>query len=282
MIKVNAHIGFLFSEMPFLERFHAAAAAGFRAVEFPSPYEYEPTQLAEALSEHQLKMVQFAAPHAGTKGTTGICTSRPQFREQLRTAVQYAKALDCNMVHLMSGVSLPDLNVTADRECYRLNLSYAADYLLDEGITPLIEVISATEVSGYLMADFTLAEQMLEHIPHLGLILDTYHTELLGHDSLSKLDQCWAQIRHIQIADFPGRHEPGTGRLDFKKLIGVLQAGNYQGWLGCEYGPLHSTSAGLAALWEVLAPPTLIGLPLVRNRFFFVELYCVSLQNNFD
>ncbi|QYY80531.1 hydroxypyruvate isomerase family protein [Pseudomonas germanica] len=254
MIKLNAHIGFQFTELPFLERFRAAAKSGFRAVEFPSPYEYEATQIAELLDEYQLEMVQFSAPAGSTRGTTGICASKQEFLAELTHAVQYAKTLDCRMLHLMSGVSLADLGVTADSSLYRRNLRYAADFLADEGIEPLIEVISSNEVPGYLMSRFEFAEQMLETIPNLGLILDTYHTELLGEDCLRKLNQWWPRVSHIQVADFPGRNEPGTGNIDFRKLLSLLEDHAYQGWVGCEYRPRNSTVDGLDDLWKVMKP----------------------------
>lgn len=254
MIKLNAHIGFQFTELPFLERFAAAAQAGFGAVEFPSPYEYEPAQMAELLAEHQLTMVQFAAPQGATRGTTGICTSRADLLAELRQAVHYARALGCNKLHLMSGASLSELGVIAHDGLYRRNLQYALEFLSDERIEPLIEVISAKEVPGYLMSRFELAEQMLEAMPGLGLILDTYHTELLGENCLRKLGQWWPRVSHIQVADFPGRHEPGTGRIDFAKLLALLEDNAYQGWVGCEYRPQASTTDGLQALRATLSP----------------------------
>lgn len=257
MIKFNAHIGFQFTELPFLKRFRAAAKSGFEAVEFPSPYEYEATQIAELLDEHQLQMVQFSAPTGPTRGTTGICSSKQVFLAELTQAVQYAKALDCKMLHLMSGVSLADLGVIADGGLYQRNLRYASDFLADEGIEPLIEVISSSEVPGYLMNRFDFAEQMLETIPNLGLILDTYHTELLGEDCLQKLNQLWPRVSHIQVADFPGRNEPGTGTIDFPKLLSLLEDHAYQGWVGCEYRPHTSTLEGLDGLRRTLKPSPL-------------------------
>jgi hydroxypyruvate isomerase len=254
MIKLNAHIGFQFTELPFLQRFSAAAKSGFRAVEFPSPYEYEATHIAELLREHQLQMVQFAAPSGSTKGNTGICSSRQMFQAELTQAVKYAKALDCTMIHLMSGVSQAELGVIADSGIYRRNLKYAAEFLSGEGIEPLIEVISSNEVPGYLMSRFDVAEAMLETLPNLGLILDTYHTELLGEDCLRKLNQWWPRISHIQVADIPGRNEPGTGNIDFPKLLSMLEDHAYQGWVGCEYRPRTSTVDGLDDLLRTMKP----------------------------
>lgn len=254
MTRLNAHIGFQFTELPFLERFSAAANAGFRAVEFPSPYEYEAAQIAELLCEHELQMVQFAAPSGPTKGTTGICSSKEVFRSDLIKAVDYANALDCRMVHLMSGVSQAALGVIADSSIYRRNLKYAVEFLSGEGIEPLIEVISSDEVPGYLMSRYDFAEEMLQTLPSLGLILDTYHTELLGEDCLRKLNQWWSRVSHIQVADFPGRNEPGTGNIDFPKLLSMLEDRAYQGWVGCEYRPRTSTFAGLEELRRIMKP----------------------------
>lgn len=252
MIRLNAHIGFQFTELPFLERFAAAAKAGFHAVEFPSPYEYDPLQIAQLLEEHQLHMVQFAAPQGATRGTTALCAPREEFVAQLRQAAHYAQALGCNKLHLMSGTSVTDLGTMTQDGRYRRNLEYALEFLYDERIEPLIEVISSTEMPGYLMSRFDLAEQMLEALPGLGLILDTYHTALLGEDCLRKLNQWWPRISHAQVADFPGRHEPGTGRIDFSGLVAMLEIDGYEGWVGCEYRPLTSTEDGLEALRNVL------------------------------
>ncbi|MGY2215331.1 hydroxypyruvate isomerase family protein [Pseudomonas sp. PE-S1G-1] len=254
MTRLNAHIGFQFTELPFLKRFSAAAKAGFKAVEFPSPYEYEATQIAQLLHEHQLGMVQFAAPSGPTKGNTGICSSKQVFLSELTQAVEYAKVLDCKMVHLMSGVSQAELGVIANGSVYRRNLKYAAEFLSGEGIEPLIEVISSNEVPGYLMSRFDFAEEMLEAIPNLGLILDTYHTELLGKDCLSTLNRWWSRVKHIQVADFPGRNEPGTGNIDFPKLLSMLEDRAYQGWVGCEYRPRAGTVDGLDGLWRTMKP----------------------------
>ncbi|MGY2258802.1 hydroxypyruvate isomerase family protein [Pseudomonas sp. SDO55104_S430] len=254
MIRLNAHIGFQFTELPFLERFAAAAKSGFRAVEFPSPYDYEALEIAERLEEHQLQMVQFAAPAGSTKGTTGLCTSQQDFLAQLRQAVRYARALGCSKLHLMSGASVSELGAIADYGLYRRNLRYAVEFLSGEGIEPLIEVISSSQVPGYLMSRFELAQPLLETHPQLGLILDTYHTERLGENCLRKLSQWWPRVSHIQVADFPGRHEPGTGSIDFRKLLAILEDNDYRGWVGCEYRPLHSTQEGLDGLWQTLKP----------------------------
>lgn len=252
MIKLNAHIGYQFTELPFIERFSAASNAGFRAVEFPSPYEYDAMQLAALLDEYQLEMVQFAAPSGSTKGTTGICSSKQTFLSEVNVAVQYAKVLNCKMVHLMSGASTKDLAVISDSGTYRRNLKYGAEALADQGIVPVIEIISSQEVPGYLMSDFDLAQQMLESISELGMILDTYHTQVLGEDCLLKVDQLLPWIKHIQVADFPGRNEPGTGRIDFPALLHVLESRAYTGWIGCEYRPQSCTLDGLEGLFSVM------------------------------
>jgi len=254
MTSLNAHIGFQFTELPFLQRFSAAASAGFKAVEFPSPYEYEAQHIASLLIEHQLQMVQFAAPPGSTKGNIGICCSRETLKSDLRLAVEYANALDCRMIHLMSGASQVETGVIADSNIYRRNLKYATEFLSGEGIEPLIEVISSDEVPGYLMSSFQLAEELLETLPALGLILDTYHTELLGEDCLRKLNQWWSRVKHVQVADFPGRNEPGTGNIDFAKLLSMLEDRTYQGWVGCEYRPRTKTLDGLDGLRQVMTP----------------------------
>lgn len=116
----------------------------------------------------------------------------------------------------------------------------------------MIEVISSQEVPGYLMSHFDLAQQMLQAIPQQGLILDTYHTQVLGEDCLLKVDQLLPWIKHIQVADFPGRNEPGTGRIDFQALLHLLESRAYAGWIGCEYRPQISTLDGLKGVFNLM------------------------------
>lgn len=241
MLKFNAHLGFQFNELPFLQRIEAAAAAGFRAVEFPSPYEFDASLLADHLAQYSLPLIQFAAPAGVTKGIAALPGMEVEFRDGLRQAVSYAKALACSDVHIMSGVTTQN---DAER-IYAGNLEYAVKYFEDQGLRPLIEVISAEAMPGYYMSDFSKAQQILETFPSVGLILDLYHAQLLTGDAADVLARFYARTVHVQIADCPGRHEPGTGNIDFAALFAALEQRGYAGWIGCEYRPSGSTVASL-------------------------------------
>lgn len=252
MLKFNAHLGFQFTERPFLQRFQAASSAGFHAVEFPTPYDHDPAQIADLLREHELEMVQFAAPVGLTKGLAAATSRDADFRAGLATAVEYASELRCSSLHLMSGVTSESLKT--DVGTYVGNLRYAVDYLADKGINSLIEVISATEMPGYFMCDYELAAPVLEAIPELELILDVYHSQLITGNGLGILKAWIDRVGHVQVADWPGRHEPGTGNLKFAEIFGFLENVGYQGWVGCEYRPLIATNEGLHWLnkWGVI------------------------------
>ncbi|WP_277757818.1 TIM barrel protein [Pseudomonas sp. A34-9] len=241
MLKFNAHLGFQFNELPFLQRIEAAAAAGFRAVEFPSPYEFDASLLADHLAQHRLPLIQFAAPAGVTKGIAALPGVEVEFRDGLRQAARYAKALACSDVHIMSGVTTQN---DAER-IYAGNLEYAVKYFEDQGLRPLIEVISAEAMPGYYMSDFSKAQQILETFPSVGLILDLYHAQLLTGDAAAVLARFYDRTVHVQIADCPGRHEPGTGNIDFAALFAALEQRGYAGWIGCEYRPSGSTVASL-------------------------------------
>ncbi|MCQ9426825.1 TIM barrel protein [Pseudomonas sp. LJDD11] len=253
MLNFNAHLGFQFTEKPFLKRFEAAALAGFRAVEFPTPYDYEASVISDLLKEHQLKMVQFAAPMGLTKGLAAATSRDSEFRAGLATAVDYANRLGCTHIHLMSGTNITN-ELSTDSQTYLRNLRYAVDYLADQGITSLIEVISAKEMPGYYLCNFDLASPVLDAIPELGLILDVYHAHLVTGDGLGALKAWLDRIQHVQVADWPGRHEPGTGHLAFAEVFSFLDAVGYEGWIGCEYRPLIATNEGLGWLnkWGVI------------------------------
>lgn len=244
MLKFNAHLGFQFNELPFLQRIEAAAAAGFRAVEFPSPYEFDASLLADQLAQYGLPLVQFAAPAGVSKGIAAVAGKEPEFRDGLRQAVSYARALACADVHLMSGVTHEH---GADK-VYASNLDYAVKYFEDQGLRPLIEVICTQAMPGYYMSDFGKAQRVLEAHPGMGLILDLYHAQLLTGNAADVLAQFFDRTVHVQVADCPGRHQPGTGQMDVAGLLAALEQRGYAGWVGCEYRPTGATVDSLGWL----------------------------------
>lgn len=189
MVRLNAHLGYQFTELPFLERFGAAAASGFTAVEFPAPYEYAPEVIAHELARHKLTLVQVAAPmgNPGEKGFAACNNRGLEFRNSVELAIEYARALDCTSVHLMSG-AYPAGDALIDRwRTYLDNVRYVANLLSDHGITPLIEVISQHTVPGYFMSSYAMFESLLEAAPEGGLklIFDTYHAHSISGDFLN-------------------------------------------------------------------------------------------------
>lgn len=241
MLKFNAHLGFQFNELPFLQRIEAAAAAGFRAVEFPSPYEFDASLLADHLAQHNLPLIQFSAPAGLTKGIAAVHGKEGDFRSGLLQAANYAKALGCSDVHIMSGITTRDDAALI----YESNLEYTVKYFEDQGLRPLIEVICAQEMPGYYMSDFSKAQHVLETFPSVGLILDLYHAQRLTGDAADVLARFYERTVHVQIADCPGRHQPGTGSMDFCALFTILEQRGYQGWIGCEYRPTGVTVESL-------------------------------------
>jgi hydroxypyruvate isomerase len=159
----------------------------------------------------------------------------------LLQAARYAKALACSDVHIMSGVTTQDEAALI----FGSNLEYAVKYFEDQGLRPLIEVISSQAMPGYYMSDFSKAQQVLETFPSVGLILDLYHAQTLTGDAADVLARFYDRTVHVQIADCPGRHEPGTGSIDFAALFAALEQRGYPGWIGCEYRPSGSTVASL-------------------------------------
>lgn len=251
-MKMSAHLGYLFTEVPFLERFALAACAGYRAVEFPSPYGYDVRVLEALLKEHRLELVQIAAP-AGIaekyeKGLAALAGRQADFLRSLDRAAEYAIGLQCQRVHIMAGTA--QASVQADWHTYVENMRIGVEILSRENITALAEVMSPGEVPDYYLSSFDLAEELFDAIPNsnLQLLFDTYHAAALTHDVPGLLGRWSPRIGHIQISDFPGRHEPGTGAIPFKELFRQLDEAGYKGWIGCEYRPATTTDEGLAYL----------------------------------
>jgi hydroxypyruvate isomerase len=251
-MKLSAHLGYQFTEYPFLERFVAAASAGFTAVEFPSPYGFEIHAIKSRLERHALELVQIATPTGSggphEKGLASLVGREAEFLEGISAALKYAQALDCSRIHVMAGVEGPHAHT--DFQLYVSNVARAARHFARHGITTLVEVMSPSTVPGYVLSSFALAKELFDSVadPALQLLFDTYHAAELEGDVLSLLDAWMPKIGHIQISDFPGRHEPGTGALPFQQIFSGIDAAHFQGWVGCEYHPLNTTEDGLSCL----------------------------------
>lgn len=247
-MRLCAHLGYQFTEYQGLERLEAAASAGFEAVEWPAIYDFDVRELAARTYELGLAWVQVTLPtgdgEKGEKGLAALPFRQDEYLQGLESAVQYAKALGATMIHPMAGVGV-SLSDPEFMKVYLRNLGLALDVARSNGLDVLIEVISAVTVPGYGMCTYDLAAQVCEKLPEVRLLLDAYHAQTLTGDPAS-LARSWAgRIGHVQIADAPGRNEPGTGNIDFGAFFSALKASGYDGWVGCEYKPLGRTHDGL-------------------------------------
>ena len=255
MPKFAANLSFLFSDAPFPTRFARAAAAGFTGVEYLFPYDYPACDVAEWLQAAKLEQVLFnLAPGdwaAGERGLACLPQRRGEFAESVEQSMNYAMALDCRRLHCMAGLRPAGVSEALLEATYIANLQYAADRLATIGAMLLIEPInSRIDMPGYWLDDVDMAFRLQKAVDRSNLKVqyDIYHAEVMGDDLLRTLETRIAQIGHIQIADHPGRHEPGSGAIDFASLFARLDQLPYAGWVGCEYRPAASTEAGLGWL----------------------------------
>lgn len=248
MPKFAANLSFLFTESPFLERFELAAAQGFQGVEFLFPYEWPATILARALADAGLKQVLFNLPPgdwgAGERGIASHPNRQSEFRSGLLKALDYAQTLGCQRLHALAGIALPELAAGRQAETFQSNLLWAADQCAAAGVSLLIEPInSRIDMPGYWLDQPSEAFALQAEIDHpaLQVQLDLYHAVVMGYDPLALLQTHIAQIGHLQIADYPGRHQPGTGEINFSRIFQWIDQENYSGWIGCEYKPEATT-----------------------------------------
>jgi hydroxypyruvate isomerase len=248
MPRFAANLGFLFPEHDFLDRFAAAREAGFEAVEFASPYPYAPRELASRLRDNGLQSILFNLPMGGPgKNPAFGIACRPErvdeFREGVERALEYAAVLGTRRINCISGTTVDD----DDRElCERTlvaNLRHAAERLEAAGIELVIEPINSHDVPGFFVPTSPRAAKVIEAVGsrNLGLQCDLYHTAMMGDDPSSILAAHRGIIRHIQFADAPGRHEPGTGTIDFPHHFATIDRLGYEGWVSAEYRPSKAT-----------------------------------------
>lgn len=255
MPKFAANLSMMFTERPFLERFSAAAAAGFTAVEYLFPYDYPAETVADALRSVGLEQALFNMPPgdwaAGDRGLASLPNRREEFQTALVTAISYAKTIGTPLLHMMAGIALCD--DPSAIACYRENLKKAADATAEAGIGLVIEPINKRDMPGYFLRDFDRAFDLVMELdrPNLNLQFDVYHRQILHGDVLMALRKMAPRIGHIQIASVPHRHEPLTGELDDRRIFQEIDAIGYQGYVGCEYRPAGNTEEGLGWMTSI-------------------------------
>lgn len=259
MPKFAANLSFLFTEIPFTERFGAAAAAGFRGVEYLFPYEADKQTIAQALKEHGLENVLFNLPPgdwaAGERGLGALPGREQDFRAGLAQALDYALAAGTRRLHALAGIVPPDADIARCRQTFVDNLRYACGQLAPHGITLLIEPINTRDMPGYFLNYQKDAHALVAEVgvPNLKIQMDFYHAQIMEGDIISTFRRHHPVIGHVQIAGVPERHEPDQGELNYPWLFSMMEAAGYQGWIGCEYRPRNSTVAGLGWLQPYLS-----------------------------
>lgn len=254
MPKFSANLTMLFNEVAFLDRFGAAHKAGFRGVEYVSPYEFYPGDIADRLKANRLSQVLFNLPvgdwAAGERGIAIFSNRQDEFREGIATAIRYAQALSCPQVNCLAGIAPPGSDAAELRATFVENLKFASGALAAARIRLLIEPINTRDMPGFFL---NTTQQALDLIadagsPNLFLQYDAYHMHIMEGAAIETISRALPLIRHVQIADHPGRHEPGTGEIDFARVLGHLDALGYDGWVGAEYKPATTTADGLGWL----------------------------------
>lgn len=257
MPRFAANLSFLFAEVPFPERFAAAAQAGFRGVEFAYPYAFSLAELAARVREQDLDVVLFNAPPgdhaAGERGLASLPGREAEFAASITTALHHAATLCCTRLHVMAGVVPEDADAgerQRRRRLYIQHLQLACGMAAQQGVTVLIEPLNPDDAPHYLLSTQAAAHAIREEVgaANLAVQFDLYHAQIVEGNLAAKLRRYLAHVGHIQIASVPGRHEPDAGEINYPWLFGLLDELGYRGWIGCEYRPAKGTVEGLSWL----------------------------------
>ncbi|MCP5208369.1 MAG: hydroxypyruvate isomerase [Hahellaceae bacterium] len=252
MPKFAANLSMLFTELPFLERFSAARQAGFDGVEYLFPYDWPISDLQDRLQRSQLQQVLFNLPpgdwEGGERGIACHPDRQDEFRSGVELAIKYAKALGCSQLNCLSGIAPVDADKALIESTLVQNINYAAQRLARENIRLMVEAInSRVDIPGFWL---DTSAKVVDLIKRLGtdnayLQFDIYHAQIMHGDILRHISKYLGTIGHIQFADNPGRHEPGTGELNFRSIFKALDEMGYRGWVSAEYRPKLTTLESL-------------------------------------
>ena len=255
MPRFAANLTMLFNEVAFMDRFAAAAKAGFCAVEYLFPYDFDRAALKKALQDHRLKQVLVNLPagnwSGGERGIACHPARTAEFEEGVQKAIDYATSLECPHVNCLAGIAPAGVAASDARATFVRNLKFAAPRLKAAGIKLLIEPINTRDVPNFFLNRTVQALDIIKEVgsDNLYVQYDVYHAQIMEGDLATTLERHIGQIAHIQIADPPARHEPGTGEINYAFLFGRLDTLGYPGWIGCEYKPAGRTEDGLG--WMV-------------------------------
>jgi hydroxypyruvate isomerase len=253
MPRFAANLSMMYTEHGFLDRFAAAAADGFDAVEYLFPYAHGRSELAALLADHGLAQVLFNAPpgdwDAGERGLACLPDRVAQFRAGVDLALEFAQALKCPRVHVMAGLAPPGAERAALRATYVANLAWAAQQAASAGVDVLIEPINTRDIPHFFLNRQDEAHAVVQEVdaPNLKVQMDLYHCQIVEGDLAMKIKQYFptGRVGHFQIAGVPDRHEPDRGELNYPYLFELIDALGYTGHIGAEYRPKAGTTAGL-------------------------------------
>lgn len=251
MPKLDANLQFLFNEYDVLDRYDAAARSGFRAVELQSPYELPEDAVAERLERNGLVQVLINLPvddpETGQRNVAIRPDRRDVFQERVETALGYASALQCRVINFPAGPAPDGFTREALRETFIQNLRYAAPRFAGVGTQVVIEAINTRDQPGFFVHRTGQAREIVEAagVPNLGIQYDVYHMQIMEGDLARTIESSLPWIGHIQVADTPGRHEPGTGEISYPFIVAFLDRLGYTGYVGAEYRPSGRTEDSL-------------------------------------
>ena len=252
MPQFAANLTMLFNEEPFLDRFEKASQAGFKAVEFLFPYAYKAEEIKELLMKNHLQLVLHNLPagdwDAGERGIACLPDRIEEFREGVGKAIEYANILGVSQLNCLAGKAPVGVSIESLHETFVNNLCFAASELKKANIRLLIEPINTFDIPGFFLSKTKQAVQILDEVgsDNAYVQYDIYHAQRMEGELCNTIEQYLSRIGHIQLADNPGRNEPGTGEINYAHLFKFLDRIGYKGWIGCEYKPAASTEAGLS------------------------------------
>lgn len=251
MLRFSANLSFLYGEFPFLDRFAAAAADGFGAVEYLGPYDFSKERVAQALAGAGIEQALFNVPSGnwdgGERGIACLPDRVDEFRAGIPKALDYAEALGCRQLNVLAGIAPEGADPQSLETTFVDNLRFAAALCAQRGIRLLIEPINTRDIPGFYLSRLAHAERVLEAVGSENLFIqfDFYHVQVMEGNLVENFARLRDRIAHVQVADNPGRNAPGTGEINYDFVFAQLDRLGYEGWIGCEYRPGGATSASL-------------------------------------